>query len=344
MKYQIYYFSATGNNQHCADLIKQNLISKKHKVKITYVHKNTVFENSEHDTAIFIFPTYSFIAPATFRHFVKKLPKIKNKKAVVLTADGGGCYFALEDMKILLKRKRYEVFLTHRIKFPDNWQQVYPAADDQKLSKEIKAGEKELKNFLAKLNKEKSEHYKISKFALTISAITAHLFLLYGRRILGKMYIADDDCNFCGICAKKCPSNVIKLNKSKRQKPYWNISCIACNRCINICPKKAVNSSLLRVIILLTLIITLSIAGIYSFVHFVAPQISFEQNNLNIIINTAAIFLILIITHFLPISFLDKFFLYKIQNIPSLKRFFNKTFTKHFKRYMRPKYRPETPK
>lgn len=44
-------------------------------------------------------------------------------------------------------------------------------------------------------------------------------------------------CVGCGLCAKKCPLNNVRL---KDGKPVWGNECTHCMACICYCPKEAV--------------------------------------------------------------------------------------------------------
>lgn len=48
------------------------------------------------------------------------------------------------------------------------------------------------------------------------------------------------DCIFCSICARKCPSQCIRVDK-KTQKWECDVSaCVLCGICEEVCPKKCV--------------------------------------------------------------------------------------------------------
>lgn len=45
------------------------------------------------------------------------------------------------------------------------------------------------------------------------------------------------DCNYCGVCAKRCPTGCIEVD---RQSQTWSINhfgCIQCASCVRECPK-----------------------------------------------------------------------------------------------------------
>ncbi len=49
-----------------------------------------------------------------------------------------------------------------------------------------------------------------------------------------------DDCIFCGICSKKCPSNAIVVDKDKKSWEIDPFKCVVCGVCAEVCPKKCI--------------------------------------------------------------------------------------------------------
>jgi len=58
------------------------------------------------------------------------------------------------------------------------------------------------------------------------------------ERTRGSIKIAVDDCIFCGICEKRCPTGAIKVDKSKTSWSIERFKCIQCSYCCEVCPKK----------------------------------------------------------------------------------------------------------
>jgi ech hydrogenase subunit F len=50
-----------------------------------------------------------------------------------------------------------------------------------------------------------------------------------------------DECIFCGICSKKCPSNAIVVNKQEKSWEIDPYKCVICGVCSEVCPKKCIN-------------------------------------------------------------------------------------------------------
>jgi NAD-dependent dihydropyrimidine dehydrogenase PreA subunit len=80
-------------------------------------------------------------------------------------------------------------------------------------------------------------------FSLPLDLLVSPIALAYyigGRFFLSKTYIANYNCDNCGLCIKECPTRSIILIEKR---PYWKLSCESCMRCLNRCPKNAIESA-----------------------------------------------------------------------------------------------------
>ena len=60
----------------------------------------------------------------------------------------------------------------------------------------------------------------------------------YPERMRGHVEINIEDCITCGLCARSCPSQAIRVD---RKAGTWTISrfdCVQCGSCVLACPKK----------------------------------------------------------------------------------------------------------
>ncbi len=60
--------------------------------------------------------------------------------------------------------------------------------------------------------------------------------LLPGSR--GTLSFNHETCAWCTVCAKKCPTGALLVNRAKKVWSIDRLRCIACGNCIEACPKK----------------------------------------------------------------------------------------------------------
>ena len=49
----------------------------------------------------------------------------------------------------------------------------------------------------------------------------------------------ESKCIYCGICARKCPSNALAVTRTpEKEWKYERFRCILCGACVEACPKK----------------------------------------------------------------------------------------------------------
>ena len=339
MKYHFYYFSATGNTEKAVGIIKDELISKGHDIQVVRLNRDTKPLPGEPDRLLIAFPTLSWVPPVLVQRFVRKLPRGLRSdgtriKAAVFTADGGGCLQAPDQLKRMLIRKKYDVFLTGRGSYPDNWLQFVPGPGEEMKSQQIARGEHMTREFTEQLLKETPFLYKVAGIHQVWSRLVGILFAFLGRRFMGKMFIADSHCTSCRLCQKSCPVGAIAMAKGKKAKPFWKITCESCNRCINICPEKAIVSSNVRILVLTAGITASIIGGLGLYNHWLKPWIA--QNITNPyywFVNTLLVTGVVILAHWFVIGPVDAFILRFLQKIPGLRGIFEKGFNKNFLRY-----------
>ena len=60
-------------------------------------------------------------------------------------------------------------------------------------------------------------------------------------RTRGSIGIVIEDCIFCGMCDRRCPTGAIKVKKADASWSIERFKCIQCNCCVEVCPKKCLN-------------------------------------------------------------------------------------------------------
>lgn len=61
---------------------------------------------------------------------------------------------------------------------------------------------------------------------------------VYSKNTRGKITIKIEDCIYCGMCQRKCPTAAIVVNRTEKVWKIDSLRCITCNYCVEVCPKK----------------------------------------------------------------------------------------------------------
>ena len=83
------------------------------------------------------------------------------------------------------------------------------------------------------------------KWALTKPPTTRYPFAprlpIAGSR--GQLIITNDNCVYCTVCAKRCPTGALKVDRAQKKLILERLRCISCARCVEICPKDSLSLS-----------------------------------------------------------------------------------------------------
>ncbi len=55
----------------------------------------------------------------------------------------------------------------------------------------------------------------------------------------GRLEVTRDNCVYCTVCAKKCPTGALVVNRAQKKWAVDRLLCISCGYCVEACPKKS---------------------------------------------------------------------------------------------------------
>ena len=64
---------------------------------------------------------------------------------------------------------------------------------------------------------------------------------VYTEITRGRIEIGINQCIFCGMCSRKCPTGAITVRKDLREWEIDRLLCISCGACVEVCPKKCLD-------------------------------------------------------------------------------------------------------
>lgn len=263
----IYYFTGTGNALAAANWISEVAAKSDIEVEIIRIIPSLKVDEkdfSENTLIGFCFPTHGFNAPPVVIDFLLRFPKLKNKVFLLNTRAGmklakhflpGLSGLAQLLPSFILRIKGLKTVGFQPMDLPSNWISIHPGIRQKIVNSIFERCEGKTKRFASKvLSGGKVYKGLISlPIDLLLSPI-AVVYYFYGRFTLSKTFIADSNCNSCGLCEKECPISAIKM---KNARPFWTWKCESCMHCMNVCPQKAIQTPHLFTLVLWWLVFSL---------------------------------------------------------------------------------------
>ena len=222
----IFYFSGTGNSAWAARQLAR--LTGEETYDITNLKELPDMEGSKQMG--FVFPVYAWGMPEIMREFVKKLPKSQAFTFGVCTCGG--------DAGLTMKQfsKLYPLSSSYSLVMPNNYIIGSDTDDKGDILQKIAAAREELDRMAQEI-RQRERVYRVHEGGL---AGIKSRFVNYGFNKFArsaKPFFAEDGCNGCGQCERNCPAHAITLRDGK---PVWAAQCFQCLRCINECPRQAI--------------------------------------------------------------------------------------------------------
>lgn len=246
---ELVYFSGTGGTARVSNCIEKALKDNAVEVlvKALDLQKPSIkIEHNSVDLLIIVFAVHAFDAPQPVYDWIRETTEGNNLPTAVISVSAGGevwpntaCRFSCIKA---LERKQFNVFYERMFVMPSNW--IF--ATNEKLALQLMKilpaiAERTVSEILSGL-------LLRSKPQISARGL-AFLFKLekLGAKLYAKDLKVNKSCIECGWCVRNCPRKNIEI---KAGKVSFGWKCVLCLRCVYGCPKNALESRLLRFIIL----------------------------------------------------------------------------------------------
>lgn len=204
------------------------------------------------DLLVLVFPTHGFTMPWHALRHALALPRGRGA-ALVLAVRGGtrlgrwllpgaeGTAGVLA--AAILAAKGWRVRGWRGIDMPVNWTQVHSALGERSVALIGERARAQLADVAARLRAGRAVLGVGTLLQTALGVLLAPLslaYLLAGRQLLARLFVASPACNGCGTCRAGCPHGAIAWF---RRRPYWTHRCESCMRCMALCPQRAVQAT-----------------------------------------------------------------------------------------------------
>lgn len=229
------YFSATGNTKH----LVEEIAYKGEKIIAVDKADNTKEINLEKDDRLGVLsPTYAGGLPENLKIFLENLVinYTSNPYTFYIGTCGGSTGFSSREVREIFIKKGIELEASFSIKMPDAFLLLTDVNDKEKISRINKQADREILDIKQKVDNGAIGDYVDSKLPKVIAGAVQSA---YGKFRTTSKFKVSNDCISCGICARDCPIDAIKMTMDR---PTWiKESCLLCLRCLHACPKNAIS-------------------------------------------------------------------------------------------------------
>ncbi|PKL24214.1 MAG: hypothetical protein CVV47_10720 [Spirochaetae bacterium HGW-Spirochaetae-3] len=340
-------FSGTGNAMRAAGIVAGELEKAGKSVEtLDLAAGSAIPALGEGDLLVVCSSTLGFSPPSTVMERIRSAPRSDGAAAAYACVCGatgsrgrilsGWSGAASMTAFSALARKGFEPIGSADVSYPENWTQVSQAARGDARDAILESGDGEAREFARSIAAGGRAFLRRSIVTRSLGRFVGFVFRLVARRMLGRIYIADDGCTACGLCARVCPSSAIVM---KDGSPSWTTRCSACNRCINACPAAAIQTSTAR----LALFAVVNVAAIFAagpgargVLDGLAPALSGAARGAAAFVLGVALYAAVTALQLGPLDALVR----AMERAPALRRLFTASYTRRFERYLAPGFKP----
>ncbi|HWT73382.1 MAG TPA: EFR1 family ferrodoxin [Mobilitalea sp.] len=247
-KVEIIYFSGTGSTRKVAEQFTASFTEKNIEAANHELNHRDSYTLKKTDMLVIIYPVYATNAPEPIYDFISKLPYELRCPAVVISVSGGGEVTPNKACRLhcinRLEKKGYPVVYEQMIVMPSNFLAATPEELAIRLLEVLPLKTNFIINELLSGVISRTRPDLFNRFLSFAGEIekTAIAGKSYGKQIK-----VNSSCNGCGICQKGCPVDNIRI---VNKKPVFDRKCSVCLKCIYACPKKALQPTIAKFIVL----------------------------------------------------------------------------------------------
>jgi len=234
MHTRLYYYSGTGNSLWVARQLAARLDGE---VELVPLRADCRLPEAPCERSGFVFPVHMWGVPRRVVEFTSQFVCQPDGYYFAVAVNAGQVAASLLQLQKLLQARSLSLQAGFGMLSPSNyiiWNGAEPVAKQQKL---FAQAEQKLDR-IAVLVRDQAPA-PIEQGPWWQNPFLSIAYKLAFPKVAGmdKDFWSEETCNGCGLCARVCPADNIRLESGR---PVWQHRCEQCLACIQWCPQQAV--------------------------------------------------------------------------------------------------------
>lgn len=249
------YYSGTGNSKRVSEWIAETASEagmKTHVTSYDQFNPESIAGFTGKTMIAFFSATHGFNLPHSMLRFMVRFTSLKGSDIIIGNTRAGmklsrlflpglsGIALYLPALIMILKG--YRIRSLYPVDLPSNWISLHPGLKKKVIDSMFDHYRSLTKKYAGNVLSGQRVFLK-AFIMLPFDLLVAPLALGYyffGRYILAKTFLTNGHCDNCGLCISQCTTHSIILVGNR---PFWKLTCESCMKCMNYCPKRAIETT-----------------------------------------------------------------------------------------------------
>jgi Pyruvate/2-oxoacid:ferredoxin oxidoreductase delta subunit len=249
------YYSGTGNSKRVSEWIAETASEagmKTHVTSYDLFNADSIEGFTGRTMVGFFSATHGFNLPHSMLKFLVRFNALKGSDVIIGNTRAGMKLsklflpglsgIALYLPALILFLKGYRIRSLYPVDLPSNWISLHPGLKVKVIDSMFDHYRSLTRRYAGKVLSGRRVFLK-AFVLLPLDLLVFPLaigYYFFGRYILAKTFITNEHCDNCGLCISQCTTRSIILSGNR---PFWKLTCESCMKCMNYCPKRAIETA-----------------------------------------------------------------------------------------------------